>query len=157
MIVWIPEAADLFSSDALVLVNPVNAKGVMGKGLALEFAKRFPAIVPLYQEACKTKRLVAGGCLLIPAEKRWIACLATKDDWIYPSRLEYIWNGLRSLVDGLSGFHTQRLKVAVPALGCGLGGLDWKDVRGILMQVLEQRRDVLWEVYVPANHTEALP
>ena len=36
---------DLFASQAQTLVNTVNCVGVMGKGVALEFKKRFPEML----------------------------------------------------------------------------------------------------------------
>lgn len=43
---------DLFSSNANVLVNPVNCVGVMGRGLAFQFRIKFPGMFHRYKEAC---------------------------------------------------------------------------------------------------------
>ena len=36
-----------FDSHAQVLVNPINCVGVMGKGLALEFKRRYPVLLAM--------------------------------------------------------------------------------------------------------------
>ena len=43
---------DIFASGAQTLVNTVNTVGVMGKGIALEFRERFPAMHRDYVERC---------------------------------------------------------------------------------------------------------
>ena len=51
---------DIFESDADALVNTVNLVGVMGKGVALQFKKRFPRNYKLYQIACKERTIDIG-------------------------------------------------------------------------------------------------
>jgi O-acetyl-ADP-ribose deacetylase (regulator of RNase III) len=54
----------------------------------------------------------------------------TKDDWRDPSRLAYVAEGLRYLVDHYQVMSIRSL--AVPALGCGLGGLEWSEVMPLM-------------------------
>jgi O-acetyl-ADP-ribose deacetylase (regulator of RNase III) len=51
---------DLFESQAQALVNTVNCVGVMGKGVALEFKKRFPALFDDYLERCEREAVKLG-------------------------------------------------------------------------------------------------
>jgi O-acetyl-ADP-ribose deacetylase (regulator of RNase III) len=44
---------DLFTDDAESIVNAVNCVGVMGRGIALQFKKRFPDNFKFYEAACK--------------------------------------------------------------------------------------------------------
>lgn len=43
---------DIFSSPSKIIVNTVNTVGVMGKGVALEFKKRYPDMFLSYKSLC---------------------------------------------------------------------------------------------------------
>ena len=68
-----------------MLVNPVNCAGVMGKGLALEFKLRYPAMYTCCRMACLEQELKPGGLLVWRSCTGWVVSLATKDDWRAPS------------------------------------------------------------------------
>ena len=117
---------DVFRLDVECIVNPVNCVGVSGAGLAKAFAKRYPVIQRLYVADCERGLLVPGGVRFYRERDRWIACVATKQHWRRPSRLEWVERGLSGLREGLE---VRRIgSVAIPALGAGLGGLNWNDV-----------------------------
>ena len=124
---------DIFAQPADVLVNPVNCAGVMGRGLALQFKRRYPAVFRAYREACRDGELRPGRVLLLPTgsdRPRAIAHFPTKRHWRDPSRIEDIDAGLRHLATTI-----RRLRVpsiALPPLGCGLGRLDWRTVRPLI-------------------------
>ncbi len=122
---------NLLEAPVEALVNPVNCVGVMGKGLALAFAKRYPEVDRAYVADCRAGRFSPGAVRAYPTDAlvgpSTVICVATKDHWRHPSKLEWIRSGLASLgvlleVEGIAS-------VAIPALGCGLGGLSWPVVR----------------------------
>jgi hypothetical protein len=76
---------NLFDSGAQTLVNPVNCRGVMGKGLAKVFKDRWPEMFRRYQEACKKGEVRPGSPLLFKSDDRQILSVPTKDDWKKPS------------------------------------------------------------------------
>ena len=51
---------DLFASQAQTRVNTVNCVGIMGKGVAQEFKKRYPAMFEDYAERCAQKQVRLG-------------------------------------------------------------------------------------------------
>lgn len=115
---------DLFESPAQTLVNTVNCVGVMGKGVALEFKKRFPDMFEDYARRCARGEVKLGRpylhrTLLPP----YVLNFPTKDDWRAPARLEDIVAGLEYLEAHCREWGITSL--AVPPLGCGQGGLDW--------------------------------
>ena len=124
----------LFDNSAKVLVNPVNCVGVSGKGLARLFAERFPQGQRFYKMICEQEILKPGGfvCDMISLglNGKWIGYFATKDHWQDPSRLGWIESGVAGLRAFIEEYRPP--SVAVPALGCGNGGLSWTDVRRIL-------------------------
>lgn len=110
----------IFDSRAKVLVCPVNCVGVMGKGLALEFKKRFTESCRWYITACHAN-CMEPGCVLAESNIRFAA---TKKHWRNPSRLEWVEECLIALTDDVKAGRS----IALPQLGCGCGGLDWADV-----------------------------
>lgn len=141
---------DLFASGAAVLVNPVNCVGASGKGLALEFARRFPEMDRSYRAACRRGEVAPGKLHLwsgrhfgIPA----VLCFPTKRHWREPSRVEDVEAGLLAMRDLFSGGGA-RGRVALPRLGCGLGGLSWLAVRPLVEQHLGPL-PTPFTVYVP--------
>lgn len=123
------ESGDLFAEDVEALVNPVNCLGVMGKGLALAFRQRFPENFRQYHAFCTLGKMQPGVLFVTPedtpAGRRLIINLPTKRDWRDPSHEEDVALGLAALA-GLIGEQAIG-SVALPALGCGLGGLDWHE------------------------------
>ena len=121
---------DLFAADAEALVNPVNCVGVMGRGLALAFRERFPDNFAAYAAACRRGAVVPGEMFVGATGRerpRLIVNFPTKRHWRDASRMEDLVRGLESLAELV---RTRDLRsIALPALGCGLGGLDWSEVR----------------------------
>jgi O-acetyl-ADP-ribose deacetylase (regulator of RNase III) len=119
-------AGDLFASDAQTLVNAVNCAGVMGKGLALEFKRRYPDMFQDYRERCARGQMRIGEPYLFRrATPPHILNFPTKRHWRSSSRLEDIVAGARFLQQRYGEWGVTSL--AAPALGCGLGQLDWAD------------------------------
>ena len=134
---------DLFSSPAQVLVNTVNTVGVMGKGIALEFKKRYPDMFEEYKSMCDKHNLVIGKLMLWYAADHWILQFPTKEHWRNPSKLEYIEKGLMAFVRKYADYNIS--SIAFPKLGCGNGELDWKDVKVLMEKYL---KDLPIDVYI---------
>lgn len=135
-------SGDILESKAPIIVVPVNCKGVMGKGLALQAKQKWPKMFESYKSFCEgacpsyPDGLEPGGVVCIQQEpNRYIVCLATKDDWRNPSKLEWVETGLKQLV--VLSMQINLCHIAIPRLGCGLGGLDWCDVKPIVHRVFE--------------------
>ena len=135
---------DLFESGANVFVNTCNTIGVMGKGIAKEFKRRYPNMFAIYQTACKNGEIQIGKLHIYehPGGPT-IINFPTKKHWRDPSRYEWIEQGLNALCLWLS--HRRGGKVALPALGCANGGLDWFRVKGMIEK---QLGGLDWDVLV---------
>jgi O-acetyl-ADP-ribose deacetylase (regulator of RNase III) len=118
----------IFDSRAKVLVCPVNCVGVMGKGLALEFKRRFPDAFHSYLIDVQTGITKPGESRYhrMPQEERNLMLCATKDHWRNPSRIEWVEGCLRDI--RAYWWQSKFPSIAIPQLGCGCGGLDWADV-----------------------------
>lgn len=128
---------DIFASDAQTLVNTVNCVGVMGKGVALEFKKRYPGMFAEYKSKCDKGQVQLGRPYihrsLTPPQ---IINFPTKDHWRMPSDLQAILEGMDYLVEHIEQWGVTSL--ASPPLGCGLGSLDWRAVGPVLFQGFEK-------------------
>ncbi len=141
---------DIFAQDAQAIVNPVNCVGVMGKGLALQFKQKFPLNFEIYRTACMKGELRPGRILTCGTGRETpsvIINLPTKRHWRDGSRMEDIEAGLDALAReirerGLSS-------VAIPALGAGLGGLEWNGVRKAIEDRLSGLKDTEITVLEP--------
>jgi O-acetyl-ADP-ribose deacetylase (regulator of RNase III) len=138
---------DLFESHAQTLVNTVNCVGIMGKGVALEFRKRFPAMFEDYASRCERKAVRLGEPYLYrDVSGKLIVNFPTKNHWRSPSRLEDIERGLDYFAAHAEEWGLR--SVAMPPLGCGNGGLEWSEVGPLIFRKLHGLPlDV--EVYAP--------
>lgn len=144
---------DMLKADAQALVNTVNCVGVMGRGIALQFKKAFPDYFKAYAAACKAGGVRLGevqsfdrGTLTGP---RYLISFPTKDHWRGKSRLQDIETGLRALVREV---RERRIRsIAIPPLGCGLGGLAWSDVRPRIERAFAESPDVRVLLFEPVG------
>ena len=136
------ESKSIFDSTADALVNPVNCEGTMGKGLAKEFKKRFPECFQPYIEACSQKKLVPGEIILVRTcvepdffdlNRPAVILFPTKKHWRGKSKVEWIEAGLSKLKNSYKAWGLS--SVAIPQIGCGLGGLDWGSVKPIITRL----------------------
>lgn len=130
---------DLTNCKVDALVNTVNCVGIMGKGIALQFKNKWPENFKSYEKACKNNQVQIGKMFVFHASSmldkpNYIINFPTKKHWRNKSELSYIVDGLDDLVKVIK--ELQIKSVAIPALGCGLGGLDWNIVFPIIKEKL---------------------
>src|SRR3990172_1454256 len=135
---------NLLNAEAEALVNTVNSVGHMGKGVALQFKKAFPENFLFYQKACRAGEVRPGrmlvfetGSMLTP---KYVINFPTKRHWRGPSRYEDIESGLDALIKEVKRRGVR--SIALPPLGCGLGGLDWDRVRPMIEAAFAKVPDV---------------
>lgn len=141
MTIFSYSSGDILRTNTAAIVNPVNCVGVMGKGLALQFKRKYPAMFDAYKKICKARHL-SPGCILVWDNSKYHASgpkfvfnLSTKDDWKSRSKLEYVRSGVGYIRDYITSKPIP--SISIPALGCGLGGLDWCNVEPIIRENLE--------------------
>lgn len=147
---------DVLQADAQALVNTVNCVGSMGRGIALQFRHAFPENFREYARVCEQGRLEPGRILVHATGKltgpEFIMNFPTKRHWRGKSRIEDIDSGLSSLVAEVER-HGIR-SIAIPPLGCGLGGLDWSEVRPRIEAAFAPLEDVEVLLYEPSGAPE---
>jgi O-acetyl-ADP-ribose deacetylase (regulator of RNase III) len=144
---------DLLKANVQALVNTVNTVGVMGRGIALQFKQTFPENFKAYKKACDEGKIRLGMMFTVDLgglqEPRYIINFPTKKHWRSKSRYEHIEAGLEALVAEVRRLGIE--SIALPPLGCGLGGLDWSEVYRRIEQRLGSLSDVEVVVYEPTG------
>lgn len=157
---------DMFFSQMHTFTISVNTVGVMGKGLASRAKYQFPDVYVLYQDLCKQRKLKMGipylykrrenfiSSLMEDASSsvtenghRWFLLFPTKNHWRDKSPISGIEQGLKWLVENYKNLEID--SIALPALGCGLGGLGWKDVGPLMCRYLNEIKDMESSIYLP--------
>jgi O-acetyl-ADP-ribose deacetylase (regulator of RNase III) len=147
---------DMFSEPAQALVNTVNCVGVMGKGVALEFKKRWPENFKAYKRICDTKALSPGQVFIFDTNElfatdgpRYLVNFPTKDHWSSKSKISYVEDGLDALSKAIKEYKIS--SISIPPLGCGNGGLDWADVKPMIVSKLGELENVEVVVFSPKD------
>lgn len=112
---------------------PVNTVGVMGAGLALAMRTRIPGLMDFYKHHCKDATLTVGKTIVykVPDKDQQVLLLPTKMHWKDDSEIEYIESALEYLAENYEVLGITEL--ALPAIGCGLGKLDYtNEVRPLI-------------------------
>ena len=140
-------SGNILTDESKAIVIPVNTMGIAGAGLARQWKIQYPDEHRLYVEVCKDHRLNIGEVLaLVSVPDRLFLCFPTKIIPQKRSELAWIKNGLPDLVRLV--FTLQIKSLALPALGCGLGGLPWWDVQPLIENHLGNLK-IPVRVYLP--------
>lgn len=135
---------NMFDYPVSARVNTVNCVGVMGAGIALAFKTRYPEMFYAYQKACRAKQVMPGHLhIWHSAQGECVINLPTKRHWRESSRYDDVEAGLVALRNYLIEHDVKSL--ALPALGCGHGGLMWSKV---LQMIQTHLGNLETEIYV---------
>jgi len=158
---------DMFFSRMQTLTVSVNCVGIMGKGLASRSKWQFPDVYVYYQHVCRKKILQMGKPYLYKREgsldyqladepsslkngntETWFLLFPTKNHWRENADMQGIEKGLQWLKEN---YKKEKIKsLSIPALGCGLGRLDWRNVGPLLCKYLYDF-DIPVMIYLPAE------
>ena len=144
---------DILTEDSEALVNAVNCVGVMGRGIALQFKRKFPENFKAYKTECNRGGM-RPGCVFVydtgnMHPPRYIVNFPTKRHWRGKSRMEDIESGLESLANSIRSHRIR--SIAIPPLGSGLGGLKWSEVRARLEVALRELDGVRVVIFEPGG------
>lgn len=142
---------NILEANVEALVNTVNCVGVMGKGIALQFKQAYPNNFTEYKKACRANKVQPGKMFVVATgnlfNPKYIINFPTKRHWRGKTRIQDIEDGLKDLVSEIK--RLQIKSIAIPALGCGYGGLKWDDVRPRIETALSNVPEVYVEIYPP--------
>lgn len=150
-------SGNLLEADVDALVNTVNCVGFMGKGIALQFKQAFPENFAAYEKACHAGEVRPGRMFIFETRSmigpKYIINFPTKRHWKGNSKMEDIESGLKALIADVDRLGIK--SIAVPPLGCGLGGLNWSDVRPRIEEAFNSLPDVRVQLFAPTGTPDA--
>jgi O-acetyl-ADP-ribose deacetylase (regulator of RNase III) len=148
---------DILKTDAEALVNTVNTVGIMGRGIALQFRKAFPENFKAYEAACQADQVQPGRMFVYDLNRlynpRFIINFPTKRHWKSKSRIDDIQSGLVDLIHVVQQHNMG--SIAIPPLGCGLGGLNWAEVRPLIVEAFQALPAVEVLLFEPTGAPQA--
>lgn len=151
------QTGDILNADVEALVNTVNCVGIMGRGIALQFKNMFPENFEAYASACALDEVQPGKMFVFETghltNPRYIINFPTKRHWRGKSRIEDIEAGLQDLVSEIKRRHIK--SVAIPPLGSGLGGLEWSEVKLLILEAVRELSDLEVHVFEPRGAPDA--
>lgn len=137
------KSSNIFDDRSEVIVCPVNCIGIMGKGLALSFKLKYPKYYETYQRQCKEGKIRLNFIKPYQAANKLIISFPTKNHWRDNSNIDNIEAGILHLISFIIYWKVK--SIAIPALGCGLGNLNWNVVKPLFVKYFT---DLNCKVYV---------
>lgn len=141
---------NMFDTTLDAVGHGANTFGLMGAGVAAQVRSRFPGGYSRYRQACRDGDLTPGGAQVLPPEEtggRWLVNIASQDRPGRHARMHWIETGLRVALTTLADSGVRGL--AIPEIGCGIGGLALKDLLPVLQKVADAHPDVNLELWSP--------
>lgn len=145
---------NLLEAKTEAQVNTVNTVGVMGCGIALQFKNKYPELFKMYNQICLKGELDVGSMFVYPTGEdfpKYIINFPTKKHWKNDSKIEYIIDGMVCLIDTIKLYNIN--SIAIPALGCQNGGLNFEDVKPLIITACEVLPKVSFKIYNPLKYS----
>ncbi len=115
----------------------------MGTGLAFKFKEKHPNMYKQYKLDCDRHKLRLGKGSRFDCDNGLIIFnLPTKSNWYDNSTLHGVEKGIVWLKKELE--LEECMKVAIPQLGCGNGGLKWEAVKPLIKTHLEELEHIIY-------------
>ncbi|MEZ3551907.1 MAG: macro domain-containing protein [Muribaculaceae bacterium] len=144
------EKGDIFRLEGVTsYAHGCNCAGAMGKGIAVSFKQRLPEMYAEYKELCRNGQFKPGDVFDYDYGIGHVYNLGTQQTWRTRARLEYIEQSVARMMEMSSSEGVQ--KIAMPAIGAGLGGLRWADVRDVIEKAAGSNPSV--ELIVVENYS----
>ena len=119
---------DLFTNEKDSLAHCVSKDLHMGKGIAVQFKKRFGRVQEL-----KSQKPTVGDVVFLKDNDRYIYYLVTKERYYYKPTLATLKNSLINLKKLIEMHNVKSL--AIPKIGCGLDKLEWSKVSELIQNI----------------------
>jgi len=143
---------DLLNSNEAVIAHGCNVFGVMGAGIAGQIAKRWPEVLLENKKMGTNFHPGYAQPVHLGIENPLVFNLATQDAPGRNARYDWVHLAFRNMAEWL--VHHDYHRVAIPQIGCGIGGLQWGIVNDVIEDAasfvqLKTRFDVVCYVYTP--------
>jgi len=131
---------NIFTTQCQTIVNTVNCIGIMGAGIAYEFRIRHPEMFAKYKKICDQKLMTIGKLWIYDINDKQVTYnkvlnFPTKQDWKFPSKIEYLEKGLKKFQDTYKSKNIT--SIAFPLLGTDKGGINKEESFEIMKKYLK--------------------
>lgn len=143
---------DLLSCTQPVLVHGCNNQGVMGSGVARQIRAKWPHVYEVYHKFDVDHGLELGDVIPAVAEEDLIVLNAITQDGFGRDGAVYVkYDAITTCFRTINVYmqHHGFLELALPRIGAGLGGGDWKIIEEIINQTAENYTPVVYDYSMP--------
>jgi O-acetyl-ADP-ribose deacetylase (regulator of RNase III) len=142
----------LFETKANIVGQGVNIKGLMNAGIAKEFGNRFPDMKREYVDICHANNFLAGTTWVWedPKSDYIVLNIASQDLPGKHATISFLREGISDAITQLLSAYNDVEVIALPRIGCGIGGLYWDDVKVVLDEAADAF-DIDIEVWTPED------
>ena len=111
------------------IAHGVNCQGVMGAGVALALANKYPDLASFWEARCKgSERAVPGHCYTFEATPTLtIYNLTTQEFYGRMGRAKVEW--IEAAIKDLESCHMTEDPIFIPPIASGYGGLVWQEIK----------------------------
>src|SRR5687768_5990734 len=125
---------DVFAHDGLTAyAHGCNCAGAMGRGIAVEFRRRYPTMYKEYKARCQRGEFVLGDVFVWTEGGTTVYNLGTQRTWRVKAELGAIEKAVREMVRLAET--TGVARIGLPRIGAGHGALAWPDVQSLLARI----------------------
>lgn len=125
---------DIFALNNIqAYAHGCNCAGAMGKGIALQFKIKYPEMYIAYKKLCSENKFQPGDVFDYKYGDKHIYNLATQLTWRTKAKIDYIKLSLTTMLELANQNNVK--SIALPAIGAGLGGLKWEDVKNVIENI----------------------
>jgi O-acetyl-ADP-ribose deacetylase (regulator of RNase III) len=141
---------NIIFAEETIIAHGCNCQGKMNSGVAKAIRNRWPSAYTAYLEQYKLGKLVLGSVNLVqvPASQpKYVANCLTQLYYGYDAKPYASISAIQKCLEEVAQFaSSHKYSVALPPIGCGLGGLSWTDV-GPMIEKIFTNRGVSYNVY----------
>lgn len=141
----IEKHGNLFDTEAHHIGHGVNTYGMMGAGIAKQFKDRYPEMFDAYHKQCSYRTIAVGDDFRYDYFNVTIHNIASQDRPGPHANYAWLARGLSRAMVCVDQANDSR--IAIPEIGCGIGGLEWPVVKNIIIGLERMHNNVEVEVW----------
>jgi ADP-ribose 1''-phosphate phosphatase len=133
-----------------IYVHACNSKGVWGRGIALQFKKKFPVAYLKYRDFCLNKNTKVGDSVIVEENGFKIGCLLTSVGYgeYTSSPKEIIVNTYYSIIDLIDQIEEDSIYIQSNVFNSGLFNVPWKHTQKVIEKIgLKTNKEIYWNVW----------
>lgn len=136
------KTGNLLEAKETLIAHQVNCQGVMGSGVALAIKEKWPKVFSQY--ALFHKEFTLGDVQMVTTSEK-IICNIFSQRYFMPREVRHTnYEALALAFEYLR--ENTKADIAMPRIGCGLGGGDWRVVSALIESIFDDRNVVVYDL-----------